>query len=76
MMGTGGFCPFTVAELFRSELASANTATPSRRRGLRVSGHWLLIGAPSSHQFTVALRALSLNHRGPYKKDPVCTLES
>ena len=30
---------------------------------MRDSGHWLLIGAPSSHQFTVALRTMSLNHK-------------
>jgi hypothetical protein len=31
----GGFCPFAVANLLRSELASANAATPARRCSLR-----------------------------------------
>ncbi len=68
MLGADDFCPFTVADLLRSEPTSANAATPSRRRGLCDSWEWLLIGAPSSHEFTVALRTLSLNHRAHTRK--------
>ena len=65
----GGFCAFAVADLLRSELESTNAAAPARRRGVCDSRHWLLIGAPGSHQFATALRTLSLNHKSLHREE-------
>jgi hypothetical protein len=51
------------ADLFHSELASANAASPARGRRWRDSGPWALIGASGWYQFAIALRTLSLNHK-------------
>ena len=67
-----GSCAVAFTDLFCREPASANAATPARRRGLRDSGHRLLIGAPGSHQFATALRTLSLNHKLSYSERISC----
>jgi hypothetical protein len=51
------------ADLFHSELAPANTASPARGRRLHDSGHWVVIGAPGWYEFATALRTLSLDHK-------------
>lgn len=58
-----GFCAFAVTDLLSGELASTNAATPGRRCWLRDHAHWFLSGAPSSHQFAIAVWTLSLNHK-------------
>jgi hypothetical protein len=63
MLGNGGFCAFTFADLIRGEFASTNAATPAGRGELRHSGNWLLIRAPGSDQFATAPRTFSSNHR-------------
>jgi len=51
------------ANLFHSELASANAASPGGGRRVRDSGRRGLIVAPIGHELATALRTPSLDHK-------------
>ena len=76
VLDDSGSYAIAFADLLYGELAPANAASPARRRHMRDSGHWTLIGAPGSHQFATALRTLSLNHKAPVQRKIVWSLSS
>jgi len=76
VLNGGRFRTLAVADLLSGDLASAHAATPAWRCGLRDEWHWLLISAPGSHQFAIAVWTLSLNHKLLHQKMLLHALEN
>src|SRR5579862_9721634 len=68
-------CTVAFTDLLRSELPSANAATPARRRGFGDCWRQWMIEAPGSHQLATAVGTLSVNHELPAEETSPYALE-